>query len=312
MPYLMIALLMLAALSTGQSAESDAHPLIPQITGDWWTVASDPDLGEFTSPDQQPVDFGVWQSADGAWQLWSCIRGTKCGGNTRLFHRWESRKLTDSDWKPMGIAMQADPKFGETAGGLQAPYVLKQDGRYFMFYGDWEHICCATSDDGKTFQRRVREDGATGMFSEGHGFNTRDAMVIRVGNLWHCYYTAYPNDNGAVYCRTSPDMVTWSDSHKVAFGGSAGTGRYAAECPFVVKHESGWYYLFRTQHYGENAQTSVYRSRDPLDFGIEDDKYLVCTLPVAAPEIICRDHKYYIACLLPSLKGIRIARLDWK
>ena len=67
--------------------------LMPRIDGPWWTVAGDPDLGGLTSPDQQPVDFAVWQAVDGTWQLWSCIRNTLCGGKTRLFHRWEGRPL---------------------------------------------------------------------------------------------------------------------------------------------------------------------------------------------------------------------------
>lgn len=292
-----------------QESEGD-EVLIPQIDGPWWTIAGDPDLGELTGEKQQPVDFAVWQAADGSWQLWSCIRGTKCGGNTRLFYRWEGKSLTESNWKPMGIVMQADPKLGEAPGGMQAPHVIHQDGRFHMFYGDWEHICLADSKDGKTFERRIRPDGKTGMFTEGIGNNTRDAMVIRIGDRWHCYYTAFPDGKGAVYCRTSTDMVNWSESKVVAFGGQAGTGPFSSECPFVQKHK-GWYYLFRTQRYGQDAQTSVYRSKDPMDFGVEDDRYLVGRLPVAAPEIIEHQGKHYIACLLPSLKGIRIARLNW-
>jgi hypothetical protein len=112
--------------------------------------------------------------------------------------------------------------------------------------------------------------------------------------------------------RTSKDLKTWSPARKVAFGGSAGTGPYSAECPFVYFHRgSGYYYLFRTQRYGENAQTSVYRSKNPLDFGVEDDRYLAGTLPVAAPEILEDGGQLYIASLLPSLKGIRIARLTF-
>ena len=106
------------------------------------------------------------------------------------------------------------------------------------------------------------------MFTEGPGNNTRDPMVIRVGKLYHAYYTAYPNQQGADYVRTSKDLKTWSASKKVAFGGAAGTGPYSAECPFVYYHKaSGYYYLFRTQRYGANAQSSIYRSKDPMNFG---------------------------------------------
>jgi hypothetical protein len=179
-----------------------------------------------------------------------------------------------------------------------------------MFYGDWESICHATSQDGKSFTRVVQPGGRTGMFSEMRGANTRDPMVLPIGGLFHCYYTAFPNQRGAVYCRTSRDLAAWGESKVVAFGGSAGTNPFSAECPFVVERDGG-FYLFRTQRYGENAQTSVYRSKDPLDFGVEDDRGLVCRLPVAAPEIVQHEGRDYIAALLPSLKGIRLARLAW-
>ncbi|MDH7569148.1 MAG: hypothetical protein QHJ73_06135 [Armatimonadota bacterium] len=311
-PQPMLGLLSLGFLASA-TAPGDAPLLVPRIEDEGWRVAGDPDLGEFTDPLQQPVDFAVWQAADGTWQLWSCIRHTRCGGKTRLFYRWEGSRLTDPDWRPMGVAMQAEPSLGETPGGLQAPHVIKAKGLYHLFYGDWEHICHATSTDGKHFTRRVQPGGMTGMFSEGEGANTRDPMVLRVGNRFYCYYTAYPNQKGAVYCRVSEDLDRWSDSRIVAFGGSAGANPYAAECPFVVHHpESRFYYLFRTQRYGADAQTSVYRSPNPLNFGVNDDRYLVCRLPVAAPEVIQHQGEWYLASLLPSLKGIRIARLRWE
>ena len=40
----------------------------------------------------------------------------------------------------------------------------------------------------------------------------------------------------------------------------------------------GYYYLLRNQHYGEHAQFTVYRSKDPLDFGQENTWYPVETM----------------------------------
>jgi hypothetical protein len=82
------------------------------------------------------------------------------------------------------------------------------------------------------------------------------------------------------------------------------------ECPHVV-HRHGWYYLFATQRYGKNMLTHVYRSKDPMDFGRTDDSRYVCTLPVAAPEIVHHEGQDYLATLKRSLKGIEIARLKW-
>ncbi|MFB3825944.1 MAG: hypothetical protein ACE15B_04210 [Bryobacteraceae bacterium] len=304
---------LLIALSLILPAAAAEPVLVPRVDGEWWQVAGDPDLGKYTHPKQQPVDFAIWQAADGTWQIWSCIRNTNCGGKTRLFHRWQGARITDRDWQPMGIAMEADAGFGETPGGLQAPHVVKTGAEYRLFYGDWVNICQAKGVDGKTFARQLLPNGKSGMFTEGGAEgHPRDIMILRVGKLYHGYYTAYPKRLGATYVRTSPDLKTWSPSKIVAFGGAAGTGPYSAECPFVYYHKaSGYYYLFRTQRYGENAQSMIYRSRDPLNFGVNDDRFLVDTVALAAPEIVEHEGQLYIAALLPSLKGIRIAKLKF-
>ena len=182
-----------------QAAE---YPLVPRLVGNWWTVAGDPDLGPLTTPTQQPVDFGIWQAVDGTWQLWSCIRGTKEPGKTRLFHRWEGANLTDANWVPKGIALQANPALGETPGGLQAPYVIRFEDKYWMFYGDWANICLATSTNGKEFVRyrnavgRPQLDFAAPVDTSR---NTRDPMVRRIGGKWYCYYTGHPGNKGFDY-----------------------------------------------------------------------------------------------------------------
>jgi len=307
------ALLLLIAVHAAGAKPPQAPR--PQIEGDWWQVAGNPMDHKYATEKQQPVDFAVWQAADGTWQLWSCIRHTTAGGKggkTRFFYRWEGPRLTDCDWKPMGIAMDADPRYGETPGGLQAPHVIKIGATYHMFYGDWVHICHATSTDGKTFTRVTQPDGNTGMFSEGPGVNTRDVMLVPHAGLWYAYYTCHPNGQGMDCVRTTADFKRWSDSAIVAFGGRAGTKLWSAECPHVVKRGAGDFYLFRTQSYVP-PKTTIYYSHDPMRFGInQDDKYLLCTLPVAAPEIIVHEGRYYVAALNEgALDGLRIARLKW-
>jgi len=296
--------------------------LKPVIDGDWWPVANNPDLGELTGQNQQPVDFGIWQAQDGTWQLWSCIRGTKDPGKTRLFHCWEGKNITDSDWTPKGVAMRADTKVGETSGGLQAPHVIREDDTWKKFYGDWNAICMAVSKDGKQFERVIQDnmERVTAMFTDGAGTNTRDAMVIKIEDTYYNYYTtgaglwdekAYESD-GAVYCRTSKDLVHWSDRIVVSRGGkTSGPGWGVHECPHVVLID-GYYYLFRTQAYGPNNKTNIYRSKDPLNFGIDTDEgYIVNSLSVAAIELVYHNKQWYIAALNPELDGIRIAKLKW-
>ncbi|MFH1718793.1 MAG: hypothetical protein ABIF19_15670 [Planctomycetota bacterium] len=308
------------------ATEISNQVLVPQIDGPWWQVAGNPKDHKYATERQEPVDFAVWQAADGTWQLWSCIRNTTAGGEggrTRFFYRWEGKNLTDTDFKPMGIAMEADPSLGETPGGLQAPHVAKVGETYHMFYGDWVNICHATSEDGKNFKRVIQKSGKTAMFTEGPGNNTRDVMLLRHADKWFAYYTAYPNRQGMVYVRTTEDFEIWSPSAVVSFGGQAGTGATQSECPHVIKLGSGDFYLFKTQTYGASKggnirdrgapQTSIYYSNDPTMFGInQDQRYFLCTLPVAAPEIIYYQGEYYIAALNQgALDGIRIAKLKW-
>lgn len=294
-----------------------ADDLRPQIDGDWWSVASNPDLGKYTGDKQEPVDFGIWQAADGTWQIWSCIRNTRCGGHTRLFFRWEGKHLTDTNWSPKGIAMMADPECGEPKGSLQAPFVFQETNRYYMFYGDWNHICLATSKDGKVFVRKLNERGHSDIFS-GPYKNTRDPMVIKLGDCYYCYYTG--NKEGAkyqsaIFCRTSCDLEHWSEPMMVSAGGTPATlGAWFgadAESPFVVQ-KGATFYLFRNQFYGQNNLNTQYASPNPLDFGVGSDRDRIGTLPVAAPEIVFFDNQWYIVALKPGLDGIRMARLRWQ
>jgi len=282
---------------------------VPVIEGEWWSVAGPPELGEWDSEEAQVVDFGIWRADDGKWQIWSCIRKTADIGKTRLFHRWEGGSLEDRDWPAMGVVMRAEPALGETGGGMQAPHVVEIDGIHHMLYGDWQNICLATSADGKAFERRpVR--GISGRFGEGPQANARDAMMLEIDGLWHVYYTAHPDMVGRVLCRTTRDFERWSEPTLVRIGGEAGHDFWSHECPHVVEKD-GWFFLFTTQDYGEDNITSVFRSRDPLHFGIEDDSKKVAELAVAAPEIVEHEGQLYIAALKPGLDGIRLAKLGW-
>jgi hypothetical protein len=308
-------ILFVVLLTMGRVAEAADH-VIPQIDGEWWSVTGNPDLGRYTSDQQQPVDFGIWQAADGTWQIWSCIRYTKCGGHTRLFYRWEGKSLTDTNWKPMGIAMEADTTLGEAAGGLQAPHVFRDGDVYYMVYGDWHRICLAKSDDGKTFHRVLNDKKQPALFS-GPYDTARDAMVLKVGNLFYCYYMGHNKDAkypSAIFCRTSHDLKEWSEPRIVSAGGIAATqcNWYGgdAECPFVV-HKDGRFHLFRNQLYGVPSLNTQYTSSNPLNFGVGHDRFRTSTLPVAAPEVILHQGQWYIAALKPGLDGIRIARLKW-
>ena len=102
----------------------------------------------------------------------------------------------------------------------------------------------------------------------------------------------------------------------VGYGGSAGEGGSASECPFVhFDAASGYYYLFRTQRYSPyGGQTSVYASRDPSNFGVGDasDAYLVARLPICAPELVeLADGRVLVVAPKTQLDGFRVAELKF-
>jgi hypothetical protein len=283
--------------------------IVPSIASDWWTIATNPDLGPYSTPNQQPMDFGIWQAADETWQLGACIRGTGCGGHGRLLYRWEASSLKNTDWQAKEIILEADVTAGETLGGLQAPFVIRDNERFVMVYGDWVNICMATSQDGKLFTRHLSSDGVAAIFSEGVDANTRDPMLFCHAGIYYAYYTGVVNNEGAIYCRTSKNLLDWSDSRIVSRGGSGGTGPSDAECAFVCyRLATDAYYLFR---WHSDGLTSVYQSDDPLDFGVNSDSKRICTLPVEVARIISFGGNTYISSTLEDYSGIRLARMAW-
>jgi hypothetical protein len=318
-----IALALFLFVSCDLSAQLRKIP-VPTISGAWRPIASNPDLGKYNSPDQEPVDFGVWKANYGTWQLWSCIRKSKFPGTTyttRFFYGWEGKDLTSTGWTPKGVTWVADSTVGETPGGLQAPYVFKEGDIYYLFYGDWNRICLAKSSDGKNFQRVPGEDGEPDLFSEfddvPYGKNARDPMILKRGKTFYCYYTAHlrePGEDGGAFCRISFDLKNWSESSIISRTApyKGNSQRWSDECPFVVfLPEYKLYYLFVTQMYGKDSQTTVYASPNPMYFGVDDEQHKVCTLPIAAPEIVFENGRYYLFALNPGLDGIRMAELKW-
>jgi hypothetical protein len=306
-----LGLFLLACSAPAPETELDTGPLRP-VVGKFWDIARNPNLGAYDNGmQQQPIDFAIWRAADGSWQLWATIQNTNVGGNSRLFFRWEAQRLATAYWAEGGVAMVADTAVGETLGGLRAPHVQRIGDVWHMVYGDTEDISRAMSLDGKGFTRVLQPTGMSAMFGEGPGMGTRDPMLFVAPNEYRVYYTA---GVGADYVRVSTDLATWSPPAIVARGGYAGADASAAQSPFVVQpREGGDYFLFRTQRYGADAQTTVYRSPNPFDFGVDNDQFLIGVLPLAAPEIIRDvDGRWFIAALRPDLQGIQMASLDWR
>jgi hypothetical protein len=287
----------------------------------------------------EPVDHHIFRGPDGQWHLWGCVRRTSVG---RILYHWEADELTQSPWVATDELIRCDISAGECIddfGGeewIQSPYFVHENDIYYMFYGGHSigmdaqgkhvdgstpdfsmfdascQICLMTSPDGRNWTRYKNEQGYSRLFT-GPG-EARDPCLIKIDDLWHLYYSGYdgnPLRTGAIYVRTSPDLINWSDHRIVHRDKLFGGPTWTQECPHVV-YRDGYFYLFRTENYYE-AVTHVYRSEDPLDFGIEDkgDKY-VGVIACAAPEIHVHDGQEYLSSNHDPATGTQMCRLKWR
>lgn len=333
--------------------QNQALKLKPVVESEFWEIAPEPDLSteglqpqnaQDLAPDlppgrlqvNQPNDHTIFQSQDGQWHLWACVRRTKAG---RVLVHWESKSLNKTNWKRSGEIIRAKKEAGESLVDwynqefIQSPYVVENHGTYFMFYGGYStghnpdsipttnydetenQICLMTSPDGRSWQRYQNEFGYSRVFV-GPGA-ARDPCIVKFGDLWYCYYCGHHDNNrrkGAIYVRTSKDLFSWSDWRIAHFDAESmtDTNEYLPESPFVI-FKQGYYYLFRT--HGPEGGNYVFRSKDPLNFKPDSpDVEFVTHLPaLIAPEIIIDQHdKEYITTITDGNRyGIRIARLKW-
>lgn len=299
---------MIAIAAQSQPAAADDVPRKPVLQEDWWQICTMPDLGELKGPvprKQHIVDHGFVKAKNGKWQLWACLRGTAV---SRFIYGWEGESLDKGPWKPVGVKVRASAKFGEqirdgkeTAG---APFFLQRDNKYLcLFHSGGFRLM--ESDDGVNYQRAELEPGSSRTGIPGG----RDVMVMKHDDTWYAYSTVTTQVRTShVLCSTSKDFRTWSRGKKVSEGGKAGGGPVDAESPFVLFLD-GYFYLLRASSI--SFKTFVYRSKDPLDFSLNDDSKLIAEFKVKAPEVLHVDGKWYLSDL-HDFQGIRMTHLKWE
>lgn len=272
-------------------------------------------MGRWSDPGAQPVDFTIWQAADGTWQLVACVRGTRYPGRGRLFFRWEALALTDVDWTPMGTFMTSDDHEAHRQGQLQAPHVVRDRGRYFMIYSSDGAAFLLSSDDGKAFARETAHDGNPRLFEM-----NRDVMLFdnraRDG-LWYAYYTwiapsRHPErSDHTVGVRTARTLRgPWSEVVNVGVRTPS-----AAEQPYDFLHAESPFVLFRDGYYYRWERMNVFASTDPIRWSSPALTTMMdLSVPALfAPEVIEHDGNSYLAGYRydEEVRGIFIAPFTW-
>ncbi|MHB9011437.1 MAG: family 43 glycosylhydrolase, partial [Ignavibacteriaceae bacterium] len=204
-----------------------------------------------------------------------------------------------------------------------APYILRYNGKYWMFYAgvnknSCEAIGLATSNnlyDWKRYTKNpVIKTGHWGLWDSTKWSDCRDPMVLQDGDTFYCYYCAgrtNPKTQTHEYCvgiSSSKDLLTWKDEGFIRLKNSLET---PPESPFVVKR-NGMYYLFYTSYkYGTVYTTS----RHPVNgwHELPIDKMRIIS-GVSASEIYRTDGKWYISFISHMKNGLHffeIRKLIW-
>jgi arabinan endo-1,5-alpha-L-arabinosidase len=253
-------------------------------------------------------DHTFIRAEDGQWHLFGITHREPAKAMEEKFFAHATAPALSGPWTKREPVMHFDPAIGETV--VWAPYVLRYDSQYWMFYcagGKAHtkfHIHLATSSDLYHWTRHP----ANPMVVD--GYDARDPMVMRNGEEWILYYAATSTPQGGnhtVKAATSRDLVHWS--HKAEVFRDAETGTYGGptESPFVVSRK-GKYYLFVCTNHGYN-ETAFYESDTPLHW---DAARLTGKFPAHAAEVVeTPEGKWYVSRAGWGQGGVYLAEVVW-
>jgi arabinan endo-1,5-alpha-L-arabinosidase len=254
-------------------------------------------------------DHTFIRAENGEWHLLGITHQEPANALAEKFLAHATAPDLKGPWTKQAAVLQVDERSHETV--VWAPYVLRHEGVYWMYYcaGGNEHtkyhIHLATSADLWNWKRHPANP------MEVDGYDARDPMVLQFGDRWLLYYTATSKPEGGnhtVNVVTSPDLSHWSNRQEVFRDLEVGTSGGPTESPFVVAR-NGKYYLFVCTNHGYN-ETAVYESETPFHW---DAANLVGKFPAHAVEVIqTPDGKWFVSRAGWGQGGVYLAELTWE
>jgi arabinan endo-1,5-alpha-L-arabinosidase len=267
----------------------------------------DPSIGE--NEHWYINDHTFIRAEDNQWHLFGITHREPANAQEEKFFAHAVAPKLIGPWAKQASVLHVDEKHDETV--VWAPYVLRYDNLYWMYYcaGGQDHaryhIHLATSSDLWNWKRH----SANPMVVD--GYDARDPMVLRFEDQWLLYYAATSTTKGGnhtVKVVTSLDLCHWSNKQEVFRDPEVGTYGGPTESPFVVAHNAK-YYLFVCTNHGYN-ETAVYESDSPFHWDVGN---LVGKFPAHAAEVIqTTDGKWFVSRAGWGQGGVYLAELAWQ
>ncbi|MGD8777368.1 MAG: family 43 glycosylhydrolase [Ignavibacteria bacterium] len=282
----------------------------------------DPFEGKYAEPGGHTVDHAFIEK-DGVVHVFY-IRGTAAGDwpEYPLFNFGHATTTDLINWTIEKPVLQC-PESGVDEYQVWAPYVLKHENKYWMFYTGvndsvCQSICIATSDDLYNWERYEANPVITteswGNWGEEAWSDCRDPNILKDGDTFYCYYTAglmIPGTDEYEYrlgISSSKDLINWKYEGNVRLEHSLKT---PPESPFAVKRNGKYYVFYTSYKYG----TTYIVSDDPVSGWIELSKEEAGVISgVSASEILQKDGKWYISVISHMKNGLHfleIRDLTW-
>ena len=254
-------------------------------------------------------DHTFIRAVNGRWHLFGITHREPANAQQEKFLAHAAAPDLIGPWTKQASILHVDENHDETV--VWAPYVLRHDSLYWMYYcaGGRDHakyhIHLATSADRWNWKRH----SANPMVVD--GYDARDPMVMQFKDQWLLYYAATSTPKGGnhtVNVVTSLDLSHWSNKREVFRDPEVGTYGGPTESPFVVARNAK-YYLFVCTNHGYN-ETAVYESDTPFHW---DAGNLVGKFPAHAAEVIqTTDGKWFVSRAGWGQGGVYLAELTWE
>ena len=257
--------------------------LSPTVRGPWRRIHEEADA--FLN------DFCLFRDQEGWWHAIGIRNDGRTGNGwvdeDRFFHA--AGRSLDRSFEPQPPLFEGMPRWvgpgrsDNDRPAKHAPFVLRHDGLYHMFYRRPPGTCLVTRTDNAFDWPNEAEL----VFEEG---DARDACILPLEGrflMYHCQAAKPPGEDGNVDCvmlRESDDLRSWSDGRVVFHSGKPST-HARTESPFVLDRPEGFYLFYRDRTIVNACLTPVFFSTDPRAFPCGPAEPLKVLEDIHAPEI---------------------------